>query len=79
MKIRRVGAQLLHTDGRTDRRTDMTKLTVAFRNFANAPNIELCLPVRPLLRNPKLEFHTGGRSGKFIVTFYRFTSTHILQ
>jgi len=22
---------------RTDRRTDMTKLTVAFRNFANAP------------------------------------------
>jgi hypothetical protein len=30
------------TDGRTDRRidgqTDMTKLIVAFRNFANAPN-----------------------------------------
>jgi len=24
--------------GRTDRRTDMTKLTVAFRNFANAFN-----------------------------------------
>jgi hypothetical protein len=23
---------------RTDRRTDMTKLIVAFRNFANAPN-----------------------------------------
>ena len=23
--------------GRTDRRTDMTKLVVAFRNFANAP------------------------------------------
>ena len=25
------------TDGRTDRQTDMTKLVVAFRNFAKAP------------------------------------------
>jgi hypothetical protein len=25
-------------DGRTDRQTDMTKLIVAFRNFAKAPN-----------------------------------------
>jgi hypothetical protein len=25
-----------HTDGRTDRQTDMTKLTVAFRNVTNA-------------------------------------------
>ena len=24
--------------GQTDRRTDMTKLAVAFRNFTNAPN-----------------------------------------
>ena len=28
-----------HTDGRTDRQTDMTKLIVAFRNFASAPKI----------------------------------------
>jgi hypothetical protein len=34
MKIHPVGAELFHTDGRTD----MTKLIVAFRNFANAPN-----------------------------------------
>jgi hypothetical protein len=34
MKIRPVGAELLHEDGQTD----MTKLTVAFRNFANVPN-----------------------------------------
>jgi hypothetical protein len=33
MKIRLVGAELVHTDGQTD----MTKLIVAFRNFANAP------------------------------------------
>ena len=31
-KIRPVGAELFQTD----RRTDMTKLIVAFRNFANA-------------------------------------------
>jgi len=34
LKIRPVGADLLHLD----RRTDTTKLIVAFRNFANAPN-----------------------------------------
>jgi hypothetical protein len=37
MKIRPVGAELFHTDGRTDTQTDMTKLIVAFRNFADAP------------------------------------------
>jgi len=33
MKIRPVGAELFHADGRMD----MRKLTVALRNFANAP------------------------------------------
>jgi len=33
MKIRLVGAELFHADGQTD----MTKLIVAFRNSANAP------------------------------------------
>jgi len=33
MKIRPVEAELFHADGRTD----MTKLTVAFCNFANVP------------------------------------------
>ena len=33
MKILPVGAELFRADGRTD----MTKLVVAFRNFANAP------------------------------------------
>jgi hypothetical protein len=33
MKIRPVGTELYHVD----RRTDMTELRIAFRNFANAP------------------------------------------
>jgi hypothetical protein len=33
MKNRPVGAKLFHEDGQTD----MTKRTVTFRNFANAP------------------------------------------
>ena len=39
MKIRQLRAEFFHADRRTDGRTDrhMTKLIVAFRNFANAP------------------------------------------
>jgi phage terminase large subunit len=37
MKIRQVGAEMFYADGRTDRRTDMTKLIVGFRNFSNTP------------------------------------------
>jgi len=33
MKIHPVGAELIHAGGRSD----MTKLTVALRNFANVP------------------------------------------
>ena len=39
MKIRPVGAEFFlcgWADGQADRRTDLTKLIVAFRNFANA-------------------------------------------
>jgi hypothetical protein len=32
-----VGPELFHADGWTDRQTDMTKLKVAFHNFAYAP------------------------------------------
>jgi hypothetical protein len=41
MEIRAVGAELLHV-GReiyTDGQTDMTRLTVAFRNFVNSQNL----------------------------------------
>jgi hypothetical protein len=37
MEIRPAGAELIHAGGRTDTQTDMTKLIVAFRSFANAP------------------------------------------
>jgi hypothetical protein len=37
MKIHPVEAELFHADGRRD----MTKLTVAFRNFANAPKTHI--------------------------------------
>jgi len=37
MKIRPVGANLCHADGRTDRQTEIVKVIAAFRNFATAP------------------------------------------
>jgi hypothetical protein len=37
MKISQVGAELFHANRRTDGRTHMTKLIVAFHIFANAP------------------------------------------
>jgi len=39
MKIRPVGAELFHADGRTD----MTKLIVALRNSADAPKMMVCV------------------------------------
>ena len=38
-KIRPVEAEVFQADSHTDEHTDMTKQTVAFRNFANAPKI----------------------------------------
>jgi hypothetical protein len=43
MKIPLVGAELFLADGRTYRSTDMAKLIVAFRNFANAHIKEFCV------------------------------------
>jgi hypothetical protein len=42
-KFRPVESELFHADGRADRRTDITKLIVAFRNFGNAPKMT-CAP-----------------------------------
>jgi hypothetical protein len=37
MKIPQVVADLFHAEGQEDGQTDMTKIIVAFPNFANAP------------------------------------------
>jgi hypothetical protein len=39
MRICPVGVELFHADGQTDGQTEMMKLIVAFRNFANVPKI----------------------------------------
>ena len=52
MKIRPVGAKLLHSDtgedGRTERQTegksDIRKFSFPFRNFANAPKTDFHFP-----------------------------------
>jgi len=51
MNIRPMGAELLHADRRTDGRTDMTKLIVAFRNFAKSPKNQHT-HARALIRQP---------------------------
>jgi len=43
MKICPVGLELLHADRQTDRRTDMTKLILTFRNFVNSHKNELIM------------------------------------
>jgi len=37
MNIRPVGAEMIRADRRMDERTGLSKLIVAFRNFANTP------------------------------------------
>jgi len=41
IKIRPVGDEVFHANGRTDIQTDMTKVTVAFRNFAIATSKDI--------------------------------------
>jgi len=58
MKIRPVGAELLQADRQTDGRTDMTKLLVAFRNFANAPKNESNTGLFKMIVGVLTTFHT---------------------
>jgi hypothetical protein len=45
VKIRPMGAELFHADRRTDGRTDMTKLIVAFHSFASRPKMVYFQPL----------------------------------
>jgi len=48
VKIYPVGAETFHAEGRKERHTqNMTKLIVAFRKFANAPNKLLIMYTSP--------------------------------
>jgi hypothetical protein len=43
MKVSTVRAEMFRTDGETDRHTDLMKLIVAYRDFANAANnVAIC-------------------------------------
>ena len=70
MKICTVENELFHVDGQKDRqpkgRTDMTKLIVSFRNFANAT------------KNALSEFGMRLFSRRFMSELYRFCSHWIL-
>jgi hypothetical protein len=50
MKVRLVGAELFHADRETDGRTEMTKLIVAFRNFAKRQKLHFGLSFRCITR-----------------------------
>ena len=53
-----MGAEVFYADGRTDGQTDMPKLTVAFRNFADAPKI--CITSSHVLCAFHIMLHLGG-------------------
>jgi hypothetical protein len=54
-KIRPVGAELFHSDGRTE----VTKLIVAFRNFANASkNPSICSEMEMWINNERGQMNT---------------------
>ena len=57
MKILPVEDKVLNADRRTEVQTDMPKLTVVFRNFANAPKI--CIKLRHMLCAFHITLHLG--------------------
>ena len=67
MKIRPVEAELFHADGQTD----MSKLIIAFRNYAKAPKIDLRLGSTWKLLHLVTDFNTNQlyREPRKIVTW----------
>jgi hypothetical protein len=56
MKIRPVGAELLHEEGQTDGQTDMTKLIVAFRSSTNAPK-NVCYVMKSPMHSGRIKIY----------------------
>jgi hypothetical protein len=50
-----ISRKSIHADGRTDGRTDVTKLIVAFRNFAKSPETNTMYESYELLKNIDFE------------------------
>jgi hypothetical protein len=67
MKIRPAGAELFHAD----RQTDMTKLIVTFRNYANAPSKKLSVRTNSW---PIFFFNSGLPYGSFVLGKCEVTS-----
>ena len=57
MKIRPVGAEWFHSDGR--KQTDMTMLIIAFSNFANSPKNSTFWNVKEVPQLCALQIHDG--------------------
>jgi hypothetical protein len=75
MKICSVVAKLFHGHT-TDRRTDMTKQVVAFRNFANAPNMSSLIIYTGIHRNFFLK--CSNKMTLFCTVFYSLqTALHV--
>ena len=70
MKIRLVGAELLHADGQTG----MANLTFAFRDFANAHKIILSVTDRPLSKFCQINL-SQCRKRKFHKSLYSVCPT----
>ena len=62
--MRTLGAELFYADGQTDRRRDMTKLIVTFRNFANSPKNQ---PVNAVQGNNRCLFSGPHKTHKYTV------------
>ena len=65
MKVRPVGAELFHADGQTD----MTKLTVDFRNSAKAPKDRILFKY-----NPKISLAVYGPTAEILTFRHRASS-----
>jgi hypothetical protein len=74
MKIRPLGAEVVHADGWTQKRTCKTQLIVAFRNFANAPKNCVISGFRSdVAENLALLGYYAASSGNFLPRNYHYS------